>query len=241
MIAALLLCGLHTTAVLPSPNWHRAERRRRAKARKLLRAPQAQSPVRMMHAMKRLEQHHGSRPPSSCIAPPWQCLICANQNPFTSRDCDLCTYPMGYQKLTPQSTWTCPCWTKNAYCYRFCRACNGPFEDRIPGPAQPPITHAAQRGGNSFAPYLAQFPRCPLMPRPPNGVWDPNRLPVVTWRPRGSPPIAYPHQGQAQDGPSAALETRPATPLQIVGAIPKSHRGEGREKCSTDVEAENKR
>ena len=107
------------TAVLPSPHWHRAERRKRAKARKVLHALQFQSPVRIMNAARRIEQHHGSRLPSNFQLQTWQRLICSHHNPMISQDCDQCTYPMGYQKLTPQSTWTCACWTRNAFCYRF--------------------------------------------------------------------------------------------------------------------------
>ena len=96
-------CGrLASTAAVGSPAWHRAERRRRAKARVLLRSQQFQSPYRTMQAARRLVQHHGSQPPWQLHLQTWQCMICGCRNPMAGRECEQCTYPIGYQKLTPQ-------------------------------------------------------------------------------------------------------------------------------------------
>ena len=96
-------CGrLASTAAVGSPAWHRAERRRRAKARVLLRSQQFQSPYRTMQAARRLVQHHGSQPPWQLHLQTWQRMICGCRNPMAGRECEQCTYPIVYQRLTPQ-------------------------------------------------------------------------------------------------------------------------------------------
>ena len=47
-------------------------------------------------------QHHGSQPPWQLHLQTWQCMICGCRNPMAGRECEQCTYPIGYQKLTPQ-------------------------------------------------------------------------------------------------------------------------------------------
>ena len=81
-----------------SPVWHRAERRRRAKARRLLRSVQSVSPTRAMLAAVRLDAHHGSRPPTHLGTPSWQCMICGWNRGMAVAHCEQCQYPMSCLK-----------------------------------------------------------------------------------------------------------------------------------------------
>jgi hypothetical protein len=97
--------------------------------------------------------------------------------------------PFGTFQFTPGTSlvgmWRCECGAGNAHCYKICRYCNARVPQSIsygqtcPRPPQ-------QLQNPRMAPYLSVFPRCPLMPPPPEGQFPRAQRPPITWRPYGS-------------------------------------------------------
>ena len=79
----------------------------------------------------------------------------------------------------------CDCGAGNAFCFRHCRYCNakGP-QQSVYGPTRPQLVQAPQY--QRMAPYLSVFPRCPLMPPPPEGNFPWAQRPPIVWRPQGN-------------------------------------------------------
>ena len=113
-----------------SPAWHRAARRKRARARRLLRTQWPSTPFRIMAAASNLYLHHGSHLPGG-LAQSWVCTVCDAPNPITDAICQTCTYPAGFMKPPPSGMWRCGCGASNSYHYRLCRMCQASYGDRI--------------------------------------------------------------------------------------------------------------
>ena len=211
-----------------SPAWHRAARRKRARARFLLRTSWPTSPARAMAGAARLQSHHGSTVPAS-FEQSWQCHVCEESNGMTDTICQRCGHAAGFQKPPPDGMWRCVCGLANSHYYRFCRACQTPVAQKIRFPLQEvkgKLIESNQGMGQRWAPYLAAHPRCPLMPPPPGRPPYAGGPPVV-WRPvgragpgLGSAPPPPPPPGMWNQGvPMEQPIGQPATVIHHAGSL----------------------
>ena len=175
-----------------SPAWHRAARRKRARARYLLRATWPTSPARVMAGAARLQSHHGSAVPAG-FDQSWQCHVCEETNSMNDTTCKRCGHAAGFQKPPPGGMWRCVCGLANSHYYRFCRACQTSVGQRVRFPQQKGKGQAKEQTHEPrqrWAPYLAAHPGCPLMPPPPGRPLMTSGPPVV-WRPVGNTDLGH--------------------------------------------------
>ena len=125
-----LLAAITTVVHSSSPAWHRAARRKRARARLLLCARWPFSPFRTMVGASNLHLHHGSHLPGT-LEQSWIGTVCETTNPIDVTICQTCTYATGFTKPPPAGMWRCRCGASNSYHYRFCWTCQSSFGDRI--------------------------------------------------------------------------------------------------------------
>ena len=126
------LCSVEITSCVAqwSPAWHRAARRKRARARLYLRHHWPAAPCRTMAAAGLLHLHHGSTVPAT-VQQQWTCSACDETNPILATVCRQCTYPTGLQKPPPPGMWRCPCGMSTSLHVRFCRSCQTSFGHRL--------------------------------------------------------------------------------------------------------------
>ena len=96
-----------TSVARRSPGWQRAarrKRRKRARARVLLKESWPTAPARIMAGAARLHFHHGSTIPAA-FNQSWVCHACEEANPMMDAACQRCGHAAGFQKPPPGGMW----------------------------------------------------------------------------------------------------------------------------------------